>query len=169
MKKYFLVLFVFLLLTGCSPEPKTEADPNIRYLDMIQLIRDYDSFKDKSNYFDISAEIARLEDGTYRYYVMIDNTRVAIYDLEAIAIEMDVDYTRKMAANIGIFEEKEYNLVPNQANPNKGFYQGIVASGTGTKGDTELYVVVQWKNRDLSIQHREFFCLPVSYNRGVTQ
>ena len=162
MKKIFLVFFC-LLLAACSPTRKTEADPNIRYLDMIQLIEEYDSFQTASNYFDISAEEAKISEG-YRFYVIIDHPRVAMFDLEAIVIEKNVDYTKTMAANIGIFEESEYNLVPNQTNSAKGYYEGVVVSGTTQNASTTLYIFVQWKNKDLSVLHREFFKLDVAYN-----
>ncbi|MBQ1477862.1 MAG: hypothetical protein IIZ33_06915 [Erysipelotrichaceae bacterium] len=161
-----LAVFLCLLLLGCSPTSKTEADPNIRYLDMIQLIEDYDAFETSSNTFDIAAEEAKI-DGGYRFYVIIDNARSAMYDLEAIAIEANTDYTKTMAANIGIFEEKAYNLIPNQANTAKGYYEGVVVSGTTQKNPTTLYVIVQWKNKDLSVLHREFFKLETSYNGAV--
>ena len=168
MKKCFLIGAVLLFLFGCSPESKQEADPNVRYFDLISLIREYDSFQTSSNYFDINVENAVLADGGYRFYVTIDNARVAIYDLEAIAIEEGVDYSRTMAANIGIFEDAQYNMVPNQANPEKGYYKGVVASATTDKPTTTLHILVQWKNKDLSVLHREFFELTASYT-GVNE
>ena len=150
-----LAVFLCLLLLGCSPTSKTEADPNIRYLDMIQLIEDYDAFETSSNTFDIAAEEAKI-DGGYRFYVIIDNARSAMYDLEAIAIEASTDYTKTMAANIGIFEENEYSLIPNQYNVEKNFVKGINLSGTTDNARPVLYLLVEWQKKDMSITYREY-------------
>ena len=125
MKKLFLILIVLLSLCACQDEGKEMANPDDRYMYIIEMIGEHDSFQDASNYFDISAEMAKI-DGGYRYYITIDNPRIAMYDIEMLAIEKNVDYRNTMAANVGIFEDKEYNMVPNQANIEQGFVKGIV-------------------------------------------
>ena len=86
-----------------------------------------------------------------------------MYDIEMLVIEKDVDYRNNMAANVGIFEEKEYNMVPNQANIDQGFVKGIVVSGISVKPQTTLYIFVQFKNADYSITRSEYFRLDVTY------
>ena len=154
------------MLFGCNIDNK-RIDPTERYMDMADLINSYDTFLDHSNYFDIHGEIDIIEEseykGKYRFYIFIDNPRIAMYDVEAMAIEKNKDYESQMAANIGIFDEIEYTLIPNQANPDKGYYKGIVISGISEKANTSLYVLVQWRNSEMSLLHREFFKVDVSY------
>jgi len=162
MKKLFLILIVLLSLCACQDEGKEMANPDDRYMYIIEMIGEHDSFQDASNYFDISAEMAKI-DGGYRYYITIDNPRIAMYDIEMLAIEKNVDYRNTMAANVGIFEDKEYNMVPNQANIEQGFVKGIVASAISQYPETTLYIFVQFKNSDFSIVRSEYFKLDVSY------
>lgn len=162
MKKLVFVLISLLVLCGCQEIGKEDVDPNKRYFAMIETINDRDIFESVSNYFDISADIAKI-DGGYRYYVTIDNPRSAIYDIEAIAIEKSVDYTNTMAANIGIFEDTEYSMIPNQKNPDKGYVSGIVISGISEKPETTLYIYVSFKNEDYSNTHIEYFKLDAKY------
>lgn len=160
MKKILTILLV-LLLCGCassskSYDSKLETNPDDRYLDMISLIKDnMITAKTKSEYFDVTFEMSEINDG-YRYYCVIDNPRVAMYDVEAIAIEPDVNYRKVMAANIGVFDEKQYNMIPGQVNTDKGFVSGVSISGISEKPETTLYVLVQWKNKDLSQTYREY-------------
>ena len=114
------------------------------------------------NYFDIAVEMAKIESG-YRYYITVDNPRIAMYDIELLAIEKDVDYMNNMAANVGIFEETQYNMVPNQANSEMGYVKGVVASGVTNNPQTTLYVFVQFKNSDYSLSHSEFIRLDANY------
>lgn len=162
MKKLLLIICLLIGLCGCQEDGKQLANPDDRYMYIIEMIREHESFETSSDYFDIAVEMAKIENG-YRYYITIDNPRIAMYDIEMLAIEKDVDYRNNMAANVGIFEEKEYNMVPNQANIDQGFVKGIVVSGISVKPQTTLYIFVQFKNADYSITRSEYFRLDVSY------
>ena len=158
MKKLFLVLILIFSLSACSSNSGTSANDAdvIRYYDMIELINSYSNFSTSSNYFDISGEISEI-DGGYRYYIFIDNARVTMYDIEAIAIEKGVDYSNTMTANIGIFESDEYHMVPNQSDIDLGYVKGVSISGFTTTENPTLYVLVQWKNKNRDTTYREFF------------
>lgn len=158
MKKLFLVLILIFSLSACSSNSGTSANDAdvIRYYDMIELINSYSNFSTSSNYFDISGEISEI-DGGYRYYIFIDNARVTMYDIEAIAIEKGVDYSNTMTANIGIFESGEYHMIPNQSDIDLGYVKGVSISGFTTTENPTLYVLVQWKNKNRDTTYREFF------------
>ena len=162
MKKLLIVLSLLLCLCGCEEDGKQVANPDDRYLYIIEMINEHENFQEVSNYFDISTEMAKIENG-YRYYITVDNPRIAMYDIEILAIEKNVDYRNNMAANVGIFEDKEYNMVPNQANSSKGYFKGVVVSGISKEPSTTLYIFVQFKNADYSIVRSEYFRLDVSY------
>ena len=162
MKKLLLIICLLISLCACQEDGKQLANPDDRYMYLIEMIREHESFQTSSDYFDIAVEMAKIENG-YRYYITIDNPRIAMYDIEMLAIEKDVDYRSNMAANVGIFEEKEYNMVPNQANIDQGFVKGIVVSGISVKPQTTLYIFVQFKNADYSITRSEYFRLDVTY------
>ena len=100
-----------------------------------------------------------LFDGAYRFYVTIDNPKAAMYNVEAIAIESDVDYSNEMAANIGLFEDTKYSMIPNQTNASKGFVKGVNISGVTKNENPVLYILVTWTNKDASATKREFFKL----------
>ncbi len=156
LSKKLIVLLVMLLLSGCSFIKEKEADPNEKYEDMIELINAYDTFNETSDYFEISGEKVRNADGNFSFYLTIDKPRVAMYDVEVVAIEKGVDYSKNMAANVGVFEDSTYTMIPNQTNPDKGYYAGIVISGTTLNSECELYVLVQWKSKDLLNTKREY-------------
>lgn len=162
MKKLLVLLLTILCLCGCQEIATENVDPDQRYFDMINTIKEHEVFINTSNYYDVSVEMAKIEEG-YRYYVTIDNARIALYDIEAMAIEQDVDYSNTMAANIGIFEEKEYSMIPNQKNPEKGFVSGLVMSGVSELPETTLYIYVSFKNADYSEIKTEYFKLDVKY------
>ena len=163
MKKVLIVLLFLITLCGCQEEVgKKDVDPNQRYFSLIDSIKEHEVFAESSNYYDISAEMAKI-DGGYRYYVTIDQPTSALYDVEVLAIEPDVDYRNSMAANAGIFEESEYTMIPNQKNPDKGYVSGIVVSGVSKKPETTLYVYVSFKNKDYSNTHIEYLKLNTKY------
>ena len=162
MKKAGIILLLLLVLCGCQEDGKQKADPDERYMYIIEMIGEHESFQEVSNYFDIATDMAKIEKG-YRYYITIDNPRIAMYDIEMLAVEKGVDYRNNMAANCGIFEDKEYHMVPNQSNIDQGFVKGIVISGVSASPETTLYVFVQFKNSDYSTYMSEYFKLDVAY------
>ena len=161
-KKIISLLFALILLCSCTEIGRKKADPNERYVLMVETLQEHELFAEESSYFDISADMAKIEGG-YRYYITIDNPRLAMYDVELLAIEKDVNYLNNMAANVGIFEDTKYNMIPNQSNPEKGYVKGIVASGVSSSPETTLYVFVQFKNADHTSAHSEYFKLDVKY------
>ena len=162
MKKFLLVVLLLFTLCACDDDGKQMANPDDRYMYIIEMINEHESFQTTSNYVDIGVEMAKIENG-YRHYITIDNPRIAMYDIEILGIEKGVDYRNNMAANVGIFEDKEYNMVPNQANIDDGFVKGIVVSGVSKEPQTTLYIFVQFKNADYSITRSEYFQLDASY------
>ena len=161
-KKIISFLLAAFLLCSCSEIGRKKADPNERYIYMIETLQEHELFAEESGYFDITADMAKIEGG-YRYYITVDNPRLAMYDVELLAIEKGVNYLNNMAANVGIFEESKYNMIPNQSNPEKGYVKGIVASGVSSSPEATLYVFVQFKNADHSSAHSEYIKLDVSY------
>lgn len=162
MKKIILVLTILLLLCGCDEVGKENIDPNQRYYSLIDNINEHDSFLDHSNYYSIKTDMAKINDG-YRYYITIDEPKCALYDIEALAIEKNVDYSTNMAANVGIFDEKEYSMIPNQKNVDKGFVSGLVISGITDSPETTLYIYVSFKNSDYSNVNNEYLKLDVRF------
>ena len=146
---------VVFLLSACSSDSTINKSASERYNSMIEQLSSRTDFKSSSEYFDISFDIASIENG-YRFYISIDEPKVAMYNIEAIAIEANVDYSNIMAANIGLFEDEKYSLIPNQSYADKGFVKGVNISGTSENANPTLYVLVVWSNKDLSVTKREF-------------
>lgn len=158
----FISLLLIFCLCACSEIGKESIDPDAKYYTLIDNINNHDSFVPSSKYYDIKTEMAKINDG-YRFYITIDNPKIALYDVEALAIEDGVDYTNSMAANVGIFDEKEYSLIPNQKNPDKGFVSGLVFSGVTDKNEITLYIYVSFKNQDFSNTHTEYLKMDVKF------
>ena len=155
IKKIISILLVVFLLSACSSDSTINKSASERYNSMIEQLSSRTDFKSSSEYFDISFDIASIENG-YRFYISIDEPKVAMYNIEAIAIEANVDYSNIMAANIGLFEDEKYSLIPNQSYADKAFVKGVNISGTSENANPTLYVLVVWSNKDLSVTKREF-------------
>ena len=61
MKKLLIILSLLLALCGCQEDGKQIADPDERYMYIIEMINEHESFQEASNYFDISGEMAKIE------------------------------------------------------------------------------------------------------------
>lgn len=151
-------------MSSCASNNTLDPSAVEKYNSMIEQLNSRTDFKTSSEYFDIDLEVGTIDDG-YRFYITIDNPKAAMYNVQAVAIEGDVDYQDTMAANIGLFEDTTYCLIPNQTNVSKGFVKGINISGVSNNENPIIYVLVSWSNKDLSVTKREFFKLGVN-NEG---
>ena len=162
MKRIVVLFSLLLILTGCGDNvARNEVSPNGRYQDMIDLIAANQNFMTSSEYYDITCDIAAI-DGGYRYYVIIDNPRIALYDIEAMAIENGVDYHSVMAASVGIFEDQIYKMVPNQIDEEKGYVKGVILSGVTTNETPHVKMLVQWQDEMLTNTYREYFAFDIT-------
>lgn len=151
-----------ILLTGCGFDVTKDVSVDSRYEDMIELLTTNEKFAIDSNYYDVSYDIVKLNEG-YRYYIYIDNPRIALYNVQVLAIEDGVDYSRYMAANVGIFEDTKYHLVPNQTNIDKGYVKGLMISGITEKNELEIKLMVCWSDRVSSTNEREYIQMHLNY------
>lgn len=159
MKKIILLIALVLLLNGCALVPAKD-DKDVLYLNLIDSLnlRDKNGFETNSEIFDLTFELNEIENG-YRYYVTLDNPKYAMYGVSILAIEEGEDYSDKMAANAGIFEDDDYYLVPGQAEPSKGYVKGISISGLSNSLEEKpkLKVIVQWHSSKQEIRQLFFY------------
>ncbi len=156
MKKILICIVFLFLLTGCSKIFEKENSKYYNnYLNFIELIESNDVFKNNSDFLDVSIESYKTNEG-YRYYIFIDNPKIEMYEVKAVAIIENQDYTSNMAGNFGIFEAKTYNLIPNQVNSDSGYLKGFIISALSEKPEFKVKLIIQWKNFDLSIINQEF-------------
>ena len=152
MRRQILCLMAaaLLLISGCS-----KKDPNQVSTEKMQLytayyksIMEMDRFQEKSDFYDLEVVMNQLPDGTYRYYVILDNPQVAMVDVEMLVIDEAVDYsqTAVIAPSVGLLENEEYSLIPHQVYPKLGYVKGLMASGESASPTVNLNVLVLWKD-----------------------
>ena len=161
MKKFFLILLVLVTLCSCANNKKQETSSEEKYKYLVETLTNYSGFSSGSSYYDINADMSKIEDG-YRYYVTLDNPRLSMYEVSILAIEKDSDYKNTMAASSGIFDSR-CSLIPNQSKVEEGFVKGIVISGTTSVPDATLLVYVNFYNRDYSKEYTEYIQMEISY------
>jgi hypothetical protein len=136
-----------LLLTGCQKETADAASLE-EYQTYYNTVSENVAFAHESRNFSCELEMTQVSDGTYRYYVVIDGPKTAMYDIVAIVVENDVSYADadKMMPSIGIFDEKK-SMIPNQVDTANGFVKGIALSGETSESSISLKVLVEWKDK----------------------
>ena len=165
----FTVLGMILVsLTGCSnvKEIDTAEERVIRYESFLSAIEANDSFVYTSNYFDMEGIMNLNADGTYRYDVVIENPRIAMYDVQVLCVPRDATgtlQTKDLCPSAGILEEASYNLVPNQTNKDKGYPAGVIVSGVTKEDTVTLEVLVVWNGYARLAENRQFLELTIKY------
>lgn len=168
MKKVLILFLVAILLLGCSSKKKQEADNLIQYKSIYSNLLDNDRFISTSDSYSIEVVMNKIDtsDGSaqYRWTVIIDNPKVAMYQVQALAIIDSLSYdAQNMMPSYGIFSNYSTNMIPNQSNVDLGFIKGIGLDGIVTQPLVNLRVTVSWYDSSKLSQHRENFQFVVQY------
>ena len=165
MKKIILVMLL-MITSGCSTKTvDSDVEKMSKYNSLYVDCLNNADFKLKSDNFNIELDFTQTDNG-YNYYIVIDEPKVAMYDVEAIVVENLMNYNEiDMMPTVGIFESGEYNLVPYQTNKQNNFYGGIVISGDTLVENVDLYALDTWKDVTMTKQFKEYILITDAVNK----
>ena len=128
------------------------------YQTYYDIVNKTQKFKESSENFNIALEMTQIPDGTYRYAIVVDEAKIAMYDVVMIAVENNTPYddADKMMPSLGIFEDS-CSLIPGQVNTSQGYAKGLAMSGEYSEDGVDLEILVQYKNAKRTKETREFF------------
>ena len=150
MKKIVALLLCLFIFTSCQSNGASLK----LYNEMIEILENADDYSSQSKYFSSTFEVTSTNDGL-RYYIVVDNPTMAMYDVNVIAFEENANTHDEFAPNAGIFDG-DINLVPNQVNKDKGYVKGISLSGICADSTKTILCLVQWKDEKNTKIYREF-------------
>ncbi len=167
MRKILIMIIFVVFLGGCAS--KSDSIDKIKlenYSYIYQTITDNDTFNAVANYYDLQVVMTKIDDQQYRYDIIIDNPKIAMYDIKMMAVENNIDYSLadKMMPSIGIFDDEEFNMVPFQVNKDLGYVKGLVISGLTDKPIVNLKIRIVWKDYSKVEETKEYFNITVDYN-----
>lgn len=161
MRRWNLVVIcAILLLSGCSSRNRIEEESMKNYETFINAVINNKGIESKSIPFDYKMIQEKQNDGSYKYEVIINNPRVAMYDIQAIAVDQAVDSNTNIYPCLGLVGDDvdhSFYMVPYQANPNLDYWQGIILDGISKQKQFTLNVLVSWKDSTRSNQYNAFF------------
>ena len=152
MKRIAVVILTVLLLTGCTNRAKQmdEEKYNV-YLTNYQSILDSEDKKSSSPNFDI--QLVKNEiNGKYRYDLIIDNPKIAMYGIKVLMI---VDNTTR--------------TIETDRDLDKNCYGGLNLSILDDNPAIHVSVLVNYTNREKTRNIREFFALAISSDETVSE
>ena len=158
MKKILLIFVTAMLLQGCSfSDKKLYKEKVVQYESYYNSILNNDKFDTSSPYFEINADIAKV-DGGYAYEIIVDEAKVAMYDVKIMVVENQKDYNdeERMMPSAGIFDEQVYNVIPNQARVEKSYMSGFQLLGEIDQPEVELEILVVFNDYRKLNTYREF-------------
>ena len=172
LKKILILLLAVVLLAGCQKDHTRQIDEEKynAYLAYYQAILDYDNKKTSSDNFSIGVVANKISDTQYRYDVIVDNPRIAMYDIEILAIVENISATintEVMMPSIGIFDAVKYNMIPYQVDITHNFVKGLDLSVLTADNPVHIGVMVSWKDKDSGNVSREYFSLAATYTEPV--
>jgi len=170
MRKWMFVIILSLILSGCQWFDSDDIDEAKfqRYSAYYTSIFDNDRFIIASDYYELEVVMNKISDSEYRYDVIIDSPKIAMYAIEIMVVENNItpEVADKMMPTIGIFEDVEYNLIPYQVNVDKGYVKGLIVNGISTEPTINLKIMVLWRDYAKLLVSREFFEIVKTFDNG---
>lgn len=147
-----------MLLGACSSSTKADQLKFDTYTTMYTDLLNATGFKTSSTYFTLTPTLTDIGGSVYRYDVIIDEPKVAMYDVKILLIQDDgsLVISDNMMPSIGIFEGKTYYMIPFQVNKDANYVQGFDLNGVSSTLPVRLKMVVQWKD-NLNNEFIEYF------------
>jgi len=162
-----LVVLIALSFTACSNNNgKLEKEKVDNYLATYQTILDASNKATSSTNFDIELVINKISSTSYRYDVIIDNPKVGMYNISAMAVIDEITSkasTDEMMPNIGITNDDVYNMVPYQIDAANGFVEGVILSLLSSKDALRITVMVDFTNKENTKHVRQYITLYKAY------
>lgn len=168
MRKLLICLLLLVSLFGCASNNsnKNHEESMQKYAAYYKSVLDNDAFLQNSNYFDIEVVMNELPNNQYRYDVLIDNPKLAMYDIETIVIENNLKYGVESNAmpSLGVFDSQEYSLIPYQVYVKDGYMKGLISGGIIDSKQANIKIMVTWKDYAKLNQTREFFEFNIDFD-----
>lgn len=156
MKKILVILVMCLVLTGCSFGENSQYQAKVkRYESLLQAILDNDKFQTESNNFDLEV-IMNQEDSGFSYDIIVDNPKVAMYNIEITVVENNQGLNpEKMMVSSGVFEVAR-SMIPGQVNTSAGYVGGMILNALTPNDEVNLKILVTWKDSGLANSFYEY-------------
>lgn len=165
MKIWKIILLMIIFLVGCDSPQESDLlldKYKAAYGDLVSS----DKFNSSSAYFDIETVVNKIEIGKFRIDTIIDNPKVAMYNVQVIA-EINsngIQQYEEVLPSLGIVDQSHYHLIPFQVNKDEGFYGGLVISGVSEKSEGEVILKINWTDYAETKSYEEF--IEVSYGKA---
>jgi hypothetical protein len=162
MKRLLIILFSVIALVGCQAT-NSDLIKSEHYKTLYSELLNQLDVNSSSPYFSVSATLNPLSGARYRYDVFIDEPQIAMYDIEILVIVDNGSLVIQdiMMPSVGIFDDKEYHMLPYQVHPENGFVKGFGLNGITDASSVKLKIVVSWKDVNRLRTYKTFLGLEV--------
>ncbi len=173
MRKILIVLVLIGVLTGCQNQTRQLNDEKYNaYLTYYQSILDTENKETSCQDFNIELITNKISDSRYRYDVIIDDPKIAMYDVVVLVVVYNVEgtvNTKEMMPSIGIFGDEAYSMIPNQVDKSKNYVEGLDLSVVTNEPEILLGVMVSYDKKDGGQGRTHYFDLAGTYIEPVPE
>ena len=142
---------MLLVLTGCSLFNKKDVknDQLEAYYGYYEEILNCDILSSNSDDFDFEFVVNKVDEKQYRFDLIIDEPKVAMYEIKVLAIVDNIDEginREEMMPSIGIIDGTSYNMIPHQVDKEQNYVEGLILSFISESEELRADFVIDYKN-----------------------
>ncbi|MEG0469511.1 MAG: hypothetical protein RR562_06335, partial [Longicatena sp.] len=116
-KLIVLWIAMIMLVSGCSNTKIDDKENMKNYENFIDTVMTNQGIESKIIPFDYKLNVYKQKDNSYQYELLVSNPRSAMYNVQAIAVNPDVDSNTNVHPCLGLLGEDaqlDFHMVPFQ-------------------------------------------------------
>ena len=163
------IVSLLCILSGCKNMSKEEQENIKIYESYIDAVDKNKGVVSKYIPFDYKMYVYKQDDDTYKYEIEIYNPQMAMYNIQSIAVDQDIDSNQNVYPCLGILGDDasvQYNMIPYQSYGKKGYIKMIILDAVSKRNQFTVNVMVTWKDRTLRNTSRVFFNCSYAQEKG---
>ena len=162
MRKIILSMICLLTFAGCSSVFK-DNDNSVKYFNYIDSIISNNYVQSSSIPFDSSISVGKNEENEYVYLVTIENPKIAMYNVEMMALINTEIGKDTMFPTVGVIDDERYSMIPFQSNLERGYPGAIIVSGVSDTPEFTVNLMVIYHDYSGQNETKVYFNLDGKY------
>ena len=152
MKKLVIIISCFFILCGCQKSQSVSLED---YNAFVEALENHSEFNETSTYFNTTLIVNQMENGQYRYDIVIDEVKETLNKVKVLC--MDNGRITEYYPSLGVYDEEVVTLA-NYTDKENHIYQGINLSGITDDPNVVVNILIEFEDQNQKI-HQEYIQL----------
>lgn len=160
IKKVILCLLCLTFMSGCNKSDEISSEQKKEYNEYRSVIQKNKGRTSSNLPLNYELSVQKI-DNKYSYTFTINKPQIVMNDIKLMVVDSDDDKGKDMSPSVGIIDNQDVSLIPNQVAIKKGVPKGIVVNGISKSANFKIDALITFKDEEKMDSFRYFIHLDV--------